>query len=543
MEYADFDLQLGPRIGESLHVQVLRSPAGAGAAQVPLAPLLELAGAHHQPPAAVGTALFQMLFQGRVGNLFHASLHSLQKVGPQSGLRLRLHFGSDDPDLVRLLQVPWELLYRPETEDFLALHPATPVVRSVDIPKPAVLPPFEPPLRLLAVSGAQDPTYPLDLAGELRQLEKTLRGNPEIEVEPLTEPEPQALRDALAAQPFHVLHYMGHGVFDDRTGSGSLLWRDAGGGSRPLDGRHLATKLRGIDSLRLVVLNACDTARAGGAAGRDPFAGVATALVLAGIPAVVAMQSPIDDAYALVFSAAFYRQLARGRSVEEAMAEGRQAIYSQGRSGADWAVPVLFLRTAGDLTSPQVRTAPPRRWRARAALAAGLAGALAAAPWAPWDRFFEPEVLPPAPTEPLTRPEPTPPVVTEKTPAPRPAPPPPRATETILVGDGLRFRVTADSRVGPAFGQALRTAAEPLPGFGMSGQTIRVDVQTPQIESSTEAGLPAVRCRLAATCRLESGATVLIAPVSLEQGNETAACEAAAEELARIIADRLASST
>jgi hypothetical protein len=60
MEYADFDLQLGPRIGESLHVQVLRSPAWAGATQLPLAPLLDLAGAHHQPPAAVGTALFQM---------------------------------------------------------------------------------------------------------------------------------------------------------------------------------------------------------------------------------------------------------------------------------------------------------------------------------------------------------------------------------------------------------------------------------------------------------------------------------------------------
>jgi hypothetical protein len=358
MEYDDFELQLGPRVGASLHVRVLCSPAGTGGSQVPIEPLIGLAAAsREETPAAIGATLFQTLFHGEVGNLFHASV---QRAG--RGLRLRLRIEPRDADLAPLHQVPWELLYRPTTEDFLALNRSTPVVRSFDIARPAMLPEFEPPLRLLAVSGSQDPHNPLNLSAELAELEGTLHRNSEIEVEPLEDPEPQALRFALTRQPFDALHFMGHGVFDPLSGGGSLLCRGPGGCRQPLGGRHLATKLKDLGSLRLVVLNACDTARASGAAGHDPFAGVATALVLGGVPAVVAMQSPIDDDHALAFSAAFYDRLAHGLTVEEAVAEGRQAIYSLRPNGPDWSSPVLFLRTpTGDLF-PLITPKPIAFW-------------------------------------------------------------------------------------------------------------------------------------------------------------------------------------
>jgi hypothetical protein len=141
---------------------------------------------------------------------------------------------------------------------------------------------------------------------------------------------------------------MGHGAFDPASGEGALLCGGPGG-RLLVTGRHLAAKLKDLDALRLVVLNACETAVVGGEAAQSPFAGVAAALVLGGIPAVVAMQSSIQDAHSLAFTPAFYHRLAGGMSVEEAVTEGRQAILSQEPETAAWANPVLFLRAAGGL--------------------------------------------------------------------------------------------------------------------------------------------------------------------------------------------------
>ena len=60
-------------------------------------------------------------------------------------------------------------------------------------------------------------------------------------------------------------------------------------------------------NVRLAVLNACETAYAG----QDVWASVAQALVLAGVPAVVAMQSVVIDGQAAAFARSFYRALAQ----------------------------------------------------------------------------------------------------------------------------------------------------------------------------------------------------------------------------------------
>jgi hypothetical protein len=194
---------------------------------------------------------------------------------------------------------------------------------------------------------------------ELKQLRESLEHDPEIRLETLEDPDTQTLRNALDQKAIHILHYMGHGAFDPASGEGALL---LGGpqGRLPVTGRHLAAKLKDLDTLRLVVLNACETAVVGGESARGPFAGVAAALVLGGVPAVVAMQSSIQDAHSLAFTSAFYRRLARGMSVEEAVTEGRQAILSQEPETAAWANPVLFLRAAGNLIA-QERQAAQRR--------------------------------------------------------------------------------------------------------------------------------------------------------------------------------------
>ena len=60
--------------------------------------------------------------------------------------------------------------------------------------------------------------------------------------------------------------------------------------------------------------------------------------------AVVAMQFPISDDAAIVFTRDFYGAVADGEPLDQAMASARKALLAD--HGAEWATPVLFLRAA-----------------------------------------------------------------------------------------------------------------------------------------------------------------------------------------------------
>lgn len=363
MEYEDFELQIGPRLDEGLLVRV-RSPAGDGEALAQLPKLTgdleQLAGTTRHliveaaglpsAPEEVGSELFRTVFTGQVSDLLQRSLSRVEAAA--RGLRLRIRINLRDRTMAPLLDWPWELLYRQDTEEFLALSRGTPIVRTLDVPRPSAVRRYRPPLRILAVLARDPEGSPLSLEEELKQLRESLADDPEIQLETLDDPDTQTLRNVLDQKEIHILHYMGHGVFEPAGGEGALLF---GGpeGRMPVTGRHLAAKVKDLDALRLVVLNACETAVVAGEAAQGPFAGVAAALVLSGLPAVVAMQSSIMDVHSVAFTAAFYRRLACGMSVEEAVTEGRQAILSQNPESAAWAIPVLFLRSTGDLFAPE----------------------------------------------------------------------------------------------------------------------------------------------------------------------------------------------
>jgi hypothetical protein len=185
---------------------------------------------------------------------------------------------------------------------------------------------------------------PLDLDEETRRLEELDRSSPGVEVRFLPHASAGIVREALSEDTYNVLHFMGHGTFDRASGEGMLAFEAEDGSTDLVSGKAFATKLRDLRSLGVVVLNACNTARAGHQGGTSPFRGVATALVLGGVPAVVAMQRPISDRAAIGFSTAFYRHLAKGDSIDVALTEGRQAIHSAKPESFEWATPVLFLR-------------------------------------------------------------------------------------------------------------------------------------------------------------------------------------------------------
>ncbi|HEV8582253.1 MAG TPA: CHAT domain-containing protein [Thermoanaerobaculia bacterium] len=368
MDYQDFVLQLDRAAGERGFVtRVLRSPAGEAEAPFvnPLAPseldgLFQVALAARQAergardlrpktPSSLsaelsleelGGRLFKALFRDAVHGCWVRSLAEATR-DPEGGLRLKLQLDLGDPLLAPLSDLPWEYLYSLEHRGFLGLQRKTPVLRHMRLPLPGGRPPAARPLRLLTVSSQPRSLSHLALADESEKIAAALDSLPGVEAVPLPNPTVETLRETLLRREFHILHFMGHGGFDAASGQGVLYFTDGNGAAVPVSGALLASHLAGLDSLRLVFVNACDTARAGA---RAPFAGVATALLRAGLPAVVAMQRPIRDGSALEFSRTVYRRLAAGDPIDAAVTEGRLAIARGHGALLEWGTPVLFLR-------------------------------------------------------------------------------------------------------------------------------------------------------------------------------------------------------
>jgi hypothetical protein len=392
VDYEDLVLALAADGADGYTVRVVRSPAGETGSEplaMPLAPeeidrlgeALGRAARDVRLPATLagspdvgelGARLFGALFAGTVRNRYHESLGRVLARGGR-GLRVRIEMGLGRPEMARLHAIPWELLRSPEDGHHLVLSRDLSIVRYLDLALPADRPPVPPPLVVLVVAGEELAGGELGLAREVRAMERAGDGQGAVRVKVLPNPNLEALRDELLAREVHVLHFMGHGGFDRRAGAGSLALRDAGGRRIWVSGSDLAAQLRDRTSLRLVFLNACWTARTTSSA---PYAGVATALLGAGVPAVVAMQLAISDAAALAFSRVFYQRLARGDTIDAAVTEGRMAICRLGRPSPEWATPVLFERlSSGQMVSSRAR--PRAVWRPAAMAALLLAGCLA----------------------------------------------------------------------------------------------------------------------------------------------------------------------
>lgn len=325
----------------------------------------------------MGQTLFEALFSSELATLYDRSLEKV--IADHHGLRLLLKIDPACPDTSRLHSLPWELLFRPRKQDFVTLNRRSPLVRLIDVPELPPPPPAASRLRVLVLLASPKDLPPLDLARERTKIERALRRQSGLETEFLEDPTLASLRRRLLEGDYHALHFMGHGGFAPETGDGVLFFTGEDGLARPIRGQALAQTLHDFESVRLVVLNACETAKTPSAEGLNPFAGVATALLLAGIPAVVAMQFPISDQAAIAFGETFYRRLAAGDPVDAAVSEGRQAIHADPDSW-EWVTPVLFASAPGlRIYRPQAapRPKPPRRWLAAAVLTLLLAaGAL-----------------------------------------------------------------------------------------------------------------------------------------------------------------------
>jgi tetratricopeptide (TPR) repeat protein len=179
----------------------------------------------------------------------------------------------------------------------------------------------------------------------------------------------QELQRAKAAgQPYHVLHFDGHGVYNRQVGLGGLCFEHDEDGDQIGPRRHrtvytdtLGPLLRD-HGIALVFLEACQSAQA-----EQASESVASEMLKTGVASVVAMSHSVLVETSRRFVTAFYGALAKGARVGDAMLAGQSELHARPFRGRifgeadlelrDWFVPVLFQ----DKADPQLFKETPAR--------------------------------------------------------------------------------------------------------------------------------------------------------------------------------------
>jgi tetratricopeptide (TPR) repeat protein len=325
---------------------------------------------------AFGHDLYQRLFAGELGACWADLRAGAQAAG--EAVRLRLRAAEEAPELETL---PWEFLH--DGVSFLAPDRGVLLARGAaglpDLATPAaqtgplsVLVVVSSPLNLpdLQAFDADE-----ELAVIYQALDEPLRRG-QIHLAVVDEASPAEIQRALIARDYQVVHFIGHGNFDEGRG-GYLVVEDETGEAAGLSGADFAGLLAGR-GVRLVLLSSCLTARA---SPTQAYRSLAAALLRRGQPAAVAMQYPILISSARTFYQAVYRALVADRPLDVAIAEGQQALYlARGESGRedpgsrlDWATPTLFSRgDAGWRLGIDARAATPPAVQDRLSALGGL---------------------------------------------------------------------------------------------------------------------------------------------------------------------------
>jgi formylglycine-generating enzyme required for sulfatase activity len=356
----DFEVEIGTGTGQSYPLALLHSPAGE-ARETMKFPFDELAldsalksleiallsasgirrqafSPEEQSVQDFGKQLFSALLTGELRSRYDMSRDEARQKG--QGLRLKLRILA--PELAKL---PWEFLYDPRRGEYLALSRDTPMVRYIEIPQSIQPLSVQPPLQILGMVASPSDLPVLDVDREKQRVEKALERLQSKNLVKLTWLEGETWRDlqrAMRAGPWHIFHFIGHGGFDKTQDEGLVALSDDSGCAHYLSASDLGMLLSDHRSLRMVVLNACEGARA---SSHDIFSSTASILVRRGMPAVLAMQYPITDRAAVEFSQAFYEALSDGLPVDSAVSEARKAISLAMASSLEWGTPVLYLRS------------------------------------------------------------------------------------------------------------------------------------------------------------------------------------------------------
>ncbi len=314
----------------------------------------------------IGRRLYQtVLGDGKCERLFQRAFHSYQGGSPI----VELHF----PEAGHYLQTyPWEVLH--DGSEFLFDSLRASLVRYIDFGQPLHPLKGKDTLNILLVDPR--PKMPSEYA-QLPVLDRTTlksllsKASSQLRVQELDAGLTQAATfDSLhqALNQFYgdirVIHIDAHGEYGrlceacdtlsphgaetcqdcgwtfplEHKEQGYIAFAKAGGSLQWISGQQLG-KVWIKRGIQLVVLSVCNSGLGGGG---SVFNSIAGALVKQGIPAVVAMQFPVEAVSTQAFIASFYQMLLNDVPLTEAIAAARTSLL--GIEDA-WYRPVLYLRT------------------------------------------------------------------------------------------------------------------------------------------------------------------------------------------------------
>jgi hypothetical protein len=300
--------------------------------------------------------------------------------------------------------IPWELMRDPQSDSAIALRVQS-FVRVQSDPNLSFVP--VPPaddgrLRLLYAVCRPGGRNDVELRAVANRLLQDLGADlARFDITALRPPTFEQLQKELtdaktAGRPFHIVHFDGHGCYEDLSKTSLADWLKAinvltlGGkpngkhgyllfehpGSkenmRPVSGGELG-KLLHDTGVPVLVLNACQSAmhEATGAPNQNPPANVhdevraigslAQAVIDHGIPAVLGMRYSVFVVTAAQYIGQLYAALAQGRPFGEAASEGRKHLAAnpdrwvglQPRPLQDWFVPVVYEAMPINLLPPK----------------------------------------------------------------------------------------------------------------------------------------------------------------------------------------------
>jgi hypothetical protein len=284
-------------------------------------------------------------------------------------LRLQIH-----PSAPELHSLRWEcLLYEEQkrVQRRFGTGQWTPLSRYIALTSSRAVAPADVVKVLVVISNAdrlgQGPWARYEALHETTErgvLEDAFRGLDRIQPEFMEHPASLVeIRARLQDGGHHILHIVGHGYRSDDDRGRLLLEKrhpEAGTDVDAVDQARLAEMVKDLQDLQLVVLAACHSAARSDA---DTFLGLAPEMVLARVPAVIAMQEKVEQAAAREFAARFYQWLAgphpdAGR-VDVAVNIARERLQlGADESSWQWSVPVLFLRGEGRLFATRAAREP-----------------------------------------------------------------------------------------------------------------------------------------------------------------------------------------
>ena len=272
------------------------------------------------------------------------------KISDHAGRRFSVHVdatleaGAPEADVktakevaTTLLGLPWELLHDGKRFLFQGAKP-TRVRRRLPGTESFGVPVVATPIRILLITARpeDDACGYIDHRASALPLVEAMEALPGlVKLHVLSPPTLPALREELdrargAREPYHVVHFDGHGVYDPTVGLGGLCFEEPQDAGKLEKRRHVIATTDALGPLLrdhripLVFLEACQTAQA-----EQASESVASELLKVGVASVVAMSHSVLVETARRFVEAFYEALAGGKRVGDAMLAGQRG--AQGR--------------------------------------------------------------------------------------------------------------------------------------------------------------------------------------------------------------------